>query len=60
VRWSNRRPSTADADDRKSAKKDQDVARLTAKADLIIEELDQVVKQMAVMLRDAYGLTDDR
>lgn len=60
MRWSNRRPSTADADDRKSAKKDQDVARLTAKADLIIEELDQVVKQMAVMLRDAYGLTDDR
>lgn len=34
---------------------DQDVARLAAKADLIIEELDIVVKQMAEMLRGAYG-----
>lgn len=34
---------------------DQEVARLTAKADLIIEELDIVVKQMSDMLRGAYG-----
>lgn len=60
MRWSNRRPSTPDTDEHRTVKQDQDVARLTAKADLIIEELDQVVKQMAVMLRDAYGLTDDR
>lgn len=53
-----RRPATKDTpDDRaRTVQEDQNVARLTAKADLIIEELDTVVKQMAVMLRDAYGL----
>lgn len=60
MRWRNRRPSTPDTDECRTVQQDQNVARLTAKADLIIEELDQVVKQMAVMLRDAYGLTDDR
>lgn len=33
---------------------DQHVARLTAKADLIVEELDQVVKQMTELLRRKY------
>lgn len=32
---------------------DLDVARLTAKADLIMTELDTVVRQMADMLREA-------
>lgn len=31
---------------------DLTVARLTARADLILEELDVVVKQMSAMLRD--------
>lgn len=33
---------------------DQRVARLTAKADLIVEELDDVVKQMSELLRRKY------
>lgn len=33
---------------------DHDVARLTARADLIVEELDAVVSQMSTMLRKAY------
>lgn len=32
---------------------DTEVARLTARADLIVEELDIVVKQMSDMLRNA-------
>lgn len=34
---------------------DQEVARLTAKADLIVEELDDVVRQMSDMLRKKYN-----
>jgi hypothetical protein len=34
---------------------DAEVARLTARADLIVEELDVVVKQMSEMLRNAPG-----
>jgi hypothetical protein len=36
---------------------DAEVARLTARADLIVEELDLVVKQMSDMLRKAPGKT---
>lgn len=35
-----------------TAAQDQTVATLTARADLILEELDIVVKQMGSMLRD--------
>lgn len=31
---------------------DKDIARLTAKADLVLEELDQVVRQMSQMLKE--------
>lgn len=34
---------------------DLTVARLTARADLILEELDVVVKQMSTMLRERTG-----
>lgn len=34
---------------------DAEVARLTARADLIVEELDVVVRQMSEMLRNAPG-----
>lgn len=34
---------------------DQTVATLTARADLILEELDVVVKQMSAMLREKVG-----
>lgn len=37
-----------------TAKQDTDAARLTARADLIVEELDAVVAQMSTMLRKAY------
>lgn len=36
-------------------RRDQTISNLTAKADLILEELDGVVGQMAHMLRSAYG-----
>lgn len=56
MRWRTRRPADAPPDHARTTAQDQDVARLTTKANLITEELDQVVKQMSVMLRDAYGL----
>lgn len=37
---------------------DLTVARLTARADLILEELDVVVKQMSTMLRDKAAGND--
>lgn len=33
---------------------DAEVARLTARADLIVEELDVVVQELSDMLRNAY------
>lgn len=33
---------------------DAEVARLTARADLIVEELDVVVKELSDMLKNAY------
>lgn len=39
----------------RTAVHDSEVARLTARADLIVEELDIVVKQMSEMLRLAPG-----
>jgi hypothetical protein len=36
-----------------AAAHDATVARLTVRADMILEELDTVVKQMAAMLKDA-------
>lgn len=38
---------------------DAEVARLTARADLIVEELDVVVKELSQMLKSAYGIKDD-
>jgi len=38
---------------------DHEVARLTARADLIVEELDIVVKQLSEMLKSAYGIDND-
>lgn len=38
---------------------DAEVARLTARADLIVEELDIVVRQMSEMLRKAPGKTHE-
>ncbi|WP_372663521.1 hypothetical protein [Amycolatopsis kentuckyensis] len=38
---------------------DAEVARLTARADLIVEELDVVVQQLSQMLKSAYGIKDD-
>jgi len=35
------------------AAKDETVARLTAKADLILEQLEAVVKQMSTMLKES-------
>lgn len=43
----------------RTATEDAEVARLTAKADLIMEELESVVGLMADMLRDAHGRSDD-
>ncbi|WP_370943995.1 hypothetical protein AB5J62_33480 [Amycolatopsis sp. cg5] len=58
TRRSNRRPqATPDHNSQDQYAHDQDVARLTARADLIVEELDTVVAQMSTMLREAY--TDD-
>jgi hypothetical protein len=36
---------------------DAELARLTARADLIVEELDTVVSQLSDMLRNAPGTT---
>lgn len=49
TRRDDRRPQAAS-----TAKQDTDAARLTARADLIVEELDAVVAQMSTMLRKAY------
>jgi hypothetical protein len=38
---------------------DTEVARLTARADLVVEELDIVVKQLSEMLKSAYGIKND-
>lgn len=43
----------------RTASQDAEVARLTARADLIVEELETVVQQMSAMLRNAYGQDDD-
>lgn len=43
----------------RSPAQDAEVARLTARADLIVEELETVVQQMSAMLRNAYGQDDD-
>lgn len=39
---------------------DQTVARLTARADLILEELDVVVKQMSALLREKAADDEQR
>lgn len=48
-----RRASPAD-DARGGPVHDAEVARLTARADLIVEELDVVVKELSDMLKNAY------
>lgn len=40
----------------RSASYDAEVARLTARADLIVEELDVVVQELSTMLKSAYGI----
>jgi hypothetical protein len=37
------------------AAKDETVARLTVRADMILEELDGVVKQMSTMLKESVN-----
>lgn len=54
--WLSRRRKAAGGASR-SAVADAEVARLTARADLIVEELDIVVRQMTDMLRKAPGKT---
>lgn len=54
MKWLFRRRRTAGGPGRTFAA-DAEVARLTARADLIVEELDLVVKQMSSMLRNAPG-----
>jgi hypothetical protein len=53
-RWAFRRRAR-DEHQPRTATQDTEVARLTAKADLIMDELETVVGQMADMLRDAHG-----
>jgi molybdenum-dependent DNA-binding transcriptional regulator ModE len=36
-----------------TAQKDETVARLTVRADMILEELDGVIQQMSTMLKDS-------
>ncbi|MBB1153531.1 hypothetical protein [Amycolatopsis dendrobii] len=43
----------------RAASHDAEVARLTARADLVIEELDAVVTELSTMLKSAYGIKDD-
>lgn len=43
----------------RSASFDAEVARLTARADLVVEELDVVVKELSTMLKNAYGINDE-
>lgn len=54
IRWFSRRRND-NAHVPRTAVEDAEVARLTAKADLIMDELETVVSQMADMLRDAHG-----
>lgn len=58
MRWRVRVPKERPAPDR-SPSYDTEVARLTARADLIVEELDIVVKQLSEMLKSAYGINND-
>lgn len=58
MRWRMRVPETPTGPDR-SPSYDHEVARLTARADLIVEELDIVVKQLSDMLKSAYGIDND-
>lgn len=53
TRW--RRPEPDGPDVAESTSDHDQVARLTAKADLIVEELDVVVRQMGDLLRRKYG-----
>jgi hypothetical protein len=43
----------------RSASYDAEVARLTARADLVVEELDIVVKELSTMLKAAYRVNDE-
>jgi len=43
----------------RSPSQDAEVARLAARAELIVEELETVVQQMAAMLRNTYGQDHD-
>lgn len=58
MRWRKRVPKK-DAAPSRPASYDAEVARLTARADLIVEELDVVVKELSQMLKSAYGIKDD-
>jgi hypothetical protein len=55
MRWRTRVPEKNPAPER-SASYDAEVARLTARADLIVEELDVVVQELSTMLKSAYGI----
>lgn len=58
MRWRMRVPEDLPAPDR-SPSYDNEVARLTVRADLIVEELDIVVKELSAMLKSAYGIQND-
>lgn len=58
MRWRIRVPQERPAPDR-SPSYDAEVARLTVRADLIVEELDIVVKELSNMLKSAYGIDND-
>lgn len=49
-----RRNTQRHASPSRTASQDAEVARLTARADLILEELDVVVQEMSSMLQSAY------
>lgn len=55
MRWTNRVPKKKPTPQRPAAY-DAEVARLTARADLIVEELDVVVQELSQMLKSAYGI----
>lgn len=58
MRWGKSVPDKNTAPER-AASHDAEVARLTARADLVIEELDAVVTELSTMLKSAYGIKDD-
>ncbi len=58
MRW-RKRVAKEDVAPSRPASYDAEVARLTARADLIVEELDVVVQQLSQMLKSAYGIKDD-